>query len=416
VLIAGLLLSACGEEAYNKKTMFLNVPTMDAQGEIAYQKVEVPTATDFDTLSGEHVSFNLGLTDLELVACEDSGAKNVRLNSIDIYYADINDYCSGTSIAKSPKFRFIRKGDTFTPVADFNALVATSLYYHTLKVKKIIEPYKSMVPNLFPIKIHLGVSEAHNNAGSYAGFNFLAFGYSSMPKLPVSLSPVVQYHEISHSIFYQILEQNLAEKYSKGYAFRYLMRKDGNGYENYVNLRSITEGLADLFAYIITGETSILGHTHDDYHAEDRDLDSRKSNGRPYTNNPYEVGTYFAKKFISLSLTKRKIKNLKPSLVSSATRSEFLDDYFQFIKTKVTKLYEGSSVSDSEIETAIDDYFQKQIEKEEKGNKDSKSKEADNKPETSENSEKVGEDSPQEKDSKTEKNIKEEKDTTLEVE
>ena len=222
-----MLLTACGEESYNKETMFLNVPVINDQGEMTFNKVEVPTATDFKSLSGEHVDFKLGLVDFELIACEGSGEENLRLSSYRAFSASVEDYCSGIPIGNTPSFRFIREGNTFTPTGDFNTLVASSLYYHSYKVKEIIEPYKDMVPNLYPIKIHLAVPGTDDNAASYAGFNFLAFGYGNLPKLPVSLSPIVQYHEISHSIFYQVLEQSLTEKYSSGYAFRYLFKKGG---------------------------------------------------------------------------------------------------------------------------------------------------------------------------------------------
>ena len=242
ILLICVILTACEQDTLQKPYKAKIVVT-DESG-YTFKEVEISSLTDISSVSGSYVELKGG-AELDL---QENLEEIVKSSDPENIYAD-----KGEKL----KINYIVENDIIVP-KDFQSLAALTIYYNYETVFKFWEKYFELdVPTFGKLTIYNNPKLTINTGGVNATIetkvnaafvpgtrDFWFFKKSKRAKIPLKMNLGVLAHEFSHAIFDDIFAERRVESYS---TTSFISEK---------RLNAINEGVADYYAYMVTGRVT----------------------------------------------------------------------------------------------------------------------------------------------------------------
>lgn len=244
VAIFAVVFISCAPKKVGSPTRVL-IPWPTGQKKYSLQTVELSTITNINKIEGTSAEF----------------IENPNLNQNTISGAPVDgDFFSNSNGVFVPK--------------DFKSLNLITVYAHIEKLNLFMDQigYSSLLPR--PRKVAVGLRTSivelpkTNNAIYIGPFDTLVILPYEAEGLPISMNAGILAHEYFHGIFHSILLKEFLESPAHSAPFQQEEACDpekpkdlSNRELNEFVLSGLNEGLADLWAWIYTGDPAFMSHS-----------------------------------------------------------------------------------------------------------------------------------------------------------
>lgn len=333
VKLYGLVLSICSfiglaacqsPQTPNNANIKMEIPLPDGQGNYVMQVVEVPRPTDMETLSSEFVDFA------------------VKVNDVFQFHLD----ASGGIVrdGQKPSFRFVKRGDIYVPTGGMLALEAATAYYHMSKMYQLTKELGLELAQFWPRRVVFSNQLGKNQAFYVDASDVIGFAEYNHTAIPAAANAEVFAHEFFHALSYHlwarlwtgVTDENAVVAFHKNsYKFHARGEYDENR-DPRLAVRAFGEGLSDVFALLVTGQSSVLanflpeaqvlrklsGKVPNRLTFERKDYDPKRHN--------YLLGTFYAESFLAVELEARKLQIQQIPLLDRSQQLSLIQSLLDF--------------------------------------------------------------------------------------